>query len=846
MFPAVETILVDARNIETWYPVLLEHCSKEEAFIGYDIESHGRNFHEGLKKLMKVDDEHFNHGTKLIFDFKRTVITGCSFYFGQSLPDKSFYLNFEHADVENRLAVYRMFELLDRIKTSRGRLIIHNAQYELAVIKGSYNYDLPETLCSMQLCVTAYNPDTYPHSKLIDGVIKGIKPLVINIDRYFHHIPENGLTFQQEEILNKFCAKQGDASHSYEGIVKSIAYGYALKKAVKSWFGYQMAEFGETLGEEPDMAALTGQQVASYGADDAIWCYRLFFHMIKWLQVNNPQAIKVYTEVENPITRIFAECTARGMSVNLSEIYRMRDVKRIEAAETLVKMKQVLRQIMPTTLPELHPKLLKYEKWYKPESNVKYFNLLRSWLDAPDNVSEYEICTQVSAAVGNAWFQDKNNVYTKPKGLMSINHFMAMRYILFVICGLDMKVAEGKVLSDKHARSEMGDHPILALYAKLGEIEQSMKLYITAYLHMTDPETERMHPSMTSTLATRRTSCSNPNAQQLSKNSESAYVRGFYEADDEDHVLISADYGGIELVAIGAHSQDPEFLKAYGKTNRIDLHTTALSGILKKPADELKTLVNYKELRRDIGKVANFGYWFSGALSSTAKVMKWTAEEMWEAVEGYRNQFPVAEKWRTDTIQNVRDKGFVRLKDGLIRYRFEATDQWYELMMIAFNSYGSPAMKNFAYHALKRIQRRAGNQAVNAMIQGCCASLAKRAVIKTEQGIQTRGYDANIKLLVHDEILASVHKSQALEFCNFLYDIMTEDSEMFPNVSIDSSVAMGFNFQPFNAEHTTGQWGQIELFELNKGLPCVDPSRWGEKANLTERQAILDYLTNRG
>ena len=28
------------------------------------------------------------------------------------------------------------------------------------------------------------------------------------------------LTFQQEEILGKFCSKTGKASHAYEGIVK--------------------------------------------------------------------------------------------------------------------------------------------------------------------------------------------------------------------------------------------------------------------------------------------------------------------------------------------------------------------------------------------------------------------------------------------------------------------------------------------------------------------------------------------------------------------------------------------------------------------------------------------------
>lgn len=111
------------------------------------------------------------------------------------------------------------------------------------------------------------------------------------------------LTFQQEEILGKFCSKTGKASHSYEGIVKEISYGYGLKKAVKSWFGYQMAEFKDTLGDAPDMEALTGAQVLEYGADDAIWAYRLFFRVYQYLQQVNPDVIETYLSTENPITR---------------------------------------------------------------------------------------------------------------------------------------------------------------------------------------------------------------------------------------------------------------------------------------------------------------------------------------------------------------------------------------------------------------------------------------------------------------------------------------------------------------------------------------------------------------
>ena len=129
----------------------------------------------------------------------------------------------------------------------------------------------------------------------------------------------------------------------------------------------------------------------------------------------------------------------------------------------------------------------------------------------------------------------------KPSALLSINHYMAMRYILFVLCGIDFTVSRGKVQSDGDARDKMGDHPILKVYKTLGDIEQGMKLYNTPYIHLTDPETSRMYPQLSSLLATRRMSCQNPNGQQLSKRGASVYVRGYYEADTPDHIIISAD-----------------------------------------------------------------------------------------------------------------------------------------------------------------------------------------------------------------------------------------------------------------------------------------------------------------
>lgn len=844
----VKLELVDRNNIQEWDAFFMEQFKIDNNLLSYDIETSQRDAHEGIKKLMKIDDDGFSHGKKLLFDFKRTKITGASFYFGKTHPDKAFYINFGHADTHNTIDISYLLKWMETAKRHNNTLIIHNVPYEYCVHRGSYDQVLPNTLCSMQLCVTAYNPDEYHKNNLQAAVLRGIKPLIPEIEREFSNYEQGKLTFKQEEVLGKFCAKSGKATHSYEGIVKDISYGYGLKKAVKSWFGYQMVEFKDTLGDEPDMEALTASQVLEYGADDAIWAYRLFFRVYQYLQQVNPDVIGTYLSTENPITRIFAETTIGGMRVNRKEILMRRDSMRESFAESLLELKKAVRENFPDEMPPMHEKLMKYEKWYKPASHEKYYRLFKQWIETPDNLDSYSVATQVKCAPSNAWIEDRLGLNAKPTAQLSINHYMAMRYVMFVIFNLPCKATGGKIQSDKDARAAMlaefeNGHPLLEAYAKIASAEQAFKLYITPYLCLVDPETGLMHPQMTSMLATRRTSCSQPNAQQMTKHSESVFVRGFFVADDEDSVIVSADWSAIELVGVAACSQDPEFLKAYGQRPHADLHSKAAAGVMGLTMEEFNNLPDKKYWRTVLGKGSNFEIWYSLWLANTAKAMGWDLEETSEAVKAYFNTFSTGHQWALGVQEQVKNRGYIKLGDHHTRVRFEATQEWSDMMTEVFMSYESEAIMNFAREAMRRIHRRSLNQAVNFSIQGMCAALAKRTIIRSVNKAKELGFKARFMLLVHDELVWSVPKSEAAAFCDFLYEQMIQDSDLLPNVKIDSSVAVGYSYQPFHPEKAP--FGQIELFEIQKGVPCVNEDQWGEKADPEARDRIIDYLVNK-
>ena len=130
-----------------------------------------------------------------MFDFKRTKITGASFYFGKTHPDKAFYINFGHADTQNTVDISYLLKWMETAKQHNNTLIIHNVPYEYCVHRGSYDQVLPETLCSLQLCVTAYNPDEYPRNQLPMAVSRGVRPLIPEIERAFANYEHGKINF---------------------------------------------------------------------------------------------------------------------------------------------------------------------------------------------------------------------------------------------------------------------------------------------------------------------------------------------------------------------------------------------------------------------------------------------------------------------------------------------------------------------------------------------------------------------------------------------------------------------------------------------------------------------------
>ncbi len=843
---------------------------REGEVIGFDIETEDSQRHAGLNV--------YNNKTRHVFDHRRTVITGFSIYVEGS--DTAYYVNTAHADVENRLSVEFARELLAEFNPE-ALIIAHNASYEMTMLKQCWDEKLSNVVCTLQMAVSHHGPDEYPldvfYASPLPSAFWKFGPQILSTFDGFEQ--GQSLSGAQQELLGKFISKTSTSEHSYNGFVKSIAYGYSLKRLTKSRFGFDQTTFEEVLGGKEHMGELTGEEVLEYGADDAYWAVRHYRDMFDDMVKNNPKALVAFFETENPMVELYSDAWREGIRLDLGQVFVRRDAERVAYAEALRKLKRHLREALPFE-DDFHPVLLKREKWYTESSAAKKRADIVRWVNTPDSDDDFEQCFQVSNPIGNAWFEETTGG-TAPKGKLNLVHYMSMRTIVYDLLRLPVQYDAGSVASDADARGKIREQlepgvaaDIMADLQEMSDIEQRIKLYLTPYSQLMDPETSRVYPSLSSQLATRRLATSFPNPMQLAKSGGSAYIRSFYLGDDDDCVVVSADWSAIELVLIGDMSDDDGFREVYGQLPYGDMHSGSavdglsvkwMPGITEEEFREFKfgnnpegrKLVDFsgremtpKDFHKwargtAIGKGINFSYPYSGALSAVAANLGLSDQEHWDMVDKYRSRFPKMEAWRVGVQDEAIRTGFITLPDGHRRTRFEVTQAFKDEMSRKFGQLSSRnAMTHYGQLAAKRIHSRGKNQAVNAMIQGTCATLAKRSLLNLRKLVADAGLewgvDARLMMPIHDELVFSVRKSAVMTFIPLLRQAMETHPEIVKSFPLNCTVAMGRTFRPFDSKNP--KMSQIELDEAQIIPGIVAEDLRGEKLSDEKVAELLEWM----
>lgn len=850
--------LIDARSSQEDLDRLRAEL-EAALLVGIDCETQDEARHDGLNA--------YNNAKRHVFDHRRTTMTGFSVYVDGS--DTAWYINLAHADEENRISLGAALEILSWINKAAVK-VAHNAPFEHVMFEQCLGQLLLNLVCTLQMAVSHHGPDEFDLRRFLDeplhGFAKMAKAAKMAFANYDPDTKGRDLSSDQSEMLGKFIGKTSKAAHSYNGFVDSISYGYALKKLVMSLFGYKMTTFQEVLKahDADHMGELTGEQVVDYGADDAYWAVRVYKDLRDRMLAENPAALVTFLKTENPMVRVYADMWRDGLRLDLEQVFERQGLERENMAVALRTFKAQIKALLPFPA-EKNEKLAKDEDWYDKHWEKKR-QQITAWAETPNSDDAYEQCTQASNPIGNAWAIEKG--IKLANGRLNLIHFHGMRTILYDLMGLKIRKSEGKVASDAEARGrmmiraqrdeDMAAQAILTSLQDMSEIEQRMKLYLTPYTQLMDPETKRVYPSVSSKLATRRLAASFPNPMQLAKQGNSTYIRSFYLADDDDHLVVSADWSSVELVLIGDFSGDPGFKQVFGQLPYGDLHSGAAADCLAVKTlpglteDEFKlfkfgqnpnnrilkntatgALMEPKDFFKHargtpVGKGANFNYWYSGSLSTVGMNLGWSSDEMWEAVDRYRARFPLAEQWRVDKQNEGSARGYITLADGHRRVRHEATRAWADAMRHKFAAIdAAPSLSAYAELAIKRIQSRARNQLVNADIQGSCATLAKQSIINLIPMLEEAGIADKVRFMmpIHDELVFSVHRDVVMIFIPLLRKAMCTHPNVVKTLPLDCTVAIGKTFRPYDAT----PFSQWELDEATPFGDLIPPELQGHK-----------------
>ena len=236
----------------------------------------------------------------------------------------------------------------------------------------------------------------------------------------------------------------------------------------------------------------------------------------------------------------------------------------------------------------------------------------------------------------------------------------------------------------------------------------------------------RAHFQQTVT-ATGRISCTEPNLQNIPIRQElGRTLRKAFTADDEEHVLIGADYSQIELRVLAHLSGDDDLIKAFN--NGEDIHRATASRVLGVPFDKVTPQ------ERSRAKAVNFGviYGMSGfGLSEELNISRKEAEKY---IQEYFLKHGKVKEYMDRQISLCREKGYSETILGRKRPIHEI---------------------NATSYMIRQLGERL---AMNSPIQGSAADIIKLAMIKVYRKLKESFPDTKLLLQVHDELILCAPK----------------------------------------------------------------------------------------
>jgi DNA polymerase-1 len=263
------------------------------------------------------------------------------------------------------------------------------------------------------------------------------------------------------------------------------------------------------------------------------------------------------------------------------------------------------------------------------------------------------------------------------------------------------------------------------------EYRQLMKLkstYIDALPMLVNRKTGRVHTSFNQTIAaTGRLSSSDPNLQNIPvRTEEGREIRKAFVANDDDYLILAADYSQIELRIMAHFADDTMMIKSFNMGEDIHRRTAAeVYGV------DIRSVT--PEQRR-AAKTANFAIIYGVSAYGLSQQSELSLGESKDFIDVYFQRYPGIKRYMENMKTFAREHGYVATLFDRRRYLPDIN--------------------------AKSVQARqfAERMAINMPIQGTAADMIKIAMINIAKNMTKMG--SKMILQVHDELVFDAKKKE--------------------------------------------------------------------------------------
>ncbi len=727
-------------------------ASVRVGFIGLDIETYEDE--ESLE--WGIRNKSTTKGPKL--DIYGSHMTGLSLTCGEN-NQHVYYFPVDHKDTDN-LTLEQLTEVLNLIPKGVD-VLVHNALFELPVVR--------------MHCDLRFDRGWLPN--VLDTQI------------------EKSYENENELAGLKFCTKkhmQYDQT-SYEEVITKITI-----------LCDEHGE-GQFVHTKYRMNELTGEEVVSYGADDAVVTCGLHAYFRAVMDYEGTS--DAFDQCEQWSAYMFAEAFLNGIRFDMNRLAELTEINRKAREENKSLVDSQLMKIkgFPGTeyLPLTKLTSPEIKRVFAIYSGIKLKTRLRS-LTKLGALIEKEGKIRFGKAVADGDIEGINDLALsvfEPKPELNLGSPKQKTVLMYELLGLPIRIY-GKV-TDKmkeadpnrkqgnpkaneaairmavinDATDEVKD--LLEAILAGVELNTEYSLFLHPYKEMPNPKDDMVHYGTGHSKTTSRRNAPNgPNIGQVSKKSP---IREIYAAYEDGMVWISCDESGQELLLTAFRSGceamracypwDGPALDVHSKTGveiaaleGIDISYEEFNKARKDPKHPKHKIC--KDIRNRKAKAVNFGDVYNQQKQGLALKLMITEEKAEAIMEAKAKTFPGVAKWKVDTKERHRRDGFaITLLGARKHLRLDGT--WKDEQELRSGT-------NF------EIQSPASEQ-----LKIIASKFWKRELFER--------FNAVYHFPVHDEQNASCSKEDAADFIEEFHSIMVEPYGGM-DLPIRSSIEIGRNF----------------------------------------------------